>query len=61
MRENAYSQKKEIIGNSCWSWLLKIGDTSKSQDKHHKDNLILNLKKKSNLPIRRIAEILGIN
>jgi len=61
MREKAYSQKKNIIGNSCRSWLLKIEDISKSQNKYYRDNLILNLKKKPNLSIREIAEILGIN
>lgn len=40
---------------------LKIEDISKSQNKHHRDDLILNLKKKSNLSVREIAEILGIN
>ena len=40
---------------------LKIEDISKSQNKHYRDDLILNLKKKSNLSIREIAEILGIN
>jgi DNA-directed RNA polymerase specialized sigma subunit len=61
MREKAYSQKKKIIGNSCRSWSLKIEDISKSQNKYHRDDLILNLKKKSNLSIREIAEVLGIN
>ena len=40
---------------------LKIEDISKSQNKHHRDDLILNLKRKSNLSVREIAEILGIN
>jgi hypothetical protein len=40
---------------------LNIEDISKSQNKHHRDDLILNLKKKSNLSIREIVEILGIN
>ena len=61
MREKAYSQKKKIIGNSCRSWPVKIEDISKNQNKYCRDDLILNLKKKSNLSIREIAEILGIN
>ena len=48
-----------------WKFLqilpLKIEDVSKSQNKYCRDDLILNLKKKSNLSIREIAEILGIN
>jgi REP element-mobilizing transposase RayT len=40
---------------------LKIENISKSKNKHYRDDLILNLKKKSNLSIREIAEILGIN
>jgi len=61
MREKGYSQKKKIIGNSCRSWPLKIEDISKNQNKYYRNDLILNLKKKSNLSIRKIAEILGIN
>jgi len=61
MREEAYSQKKKIIGNSCRSWPLKIEDISKSQNKYYRDDLILNLKRKSNLSIREITKILGIN
>jgi REP element-mobilizing transposase RayT len=40
---------------------LTTEDISKSQNKYHRDDLIFNLKKKSNLSIRKIAEILGIN
>jgi uncharacterized protein YllA (UPF0747 family) len=40
---------------------LKIEDISKGQNKYYRDDLILNLKKKSNLSIREIAEILSIN
>ena len=40
---------------------LKIEDISKSQNIHYRNDLILNLKRKSNLSIREIAEILGIN
>ena len=40
---------------------LKIEDISKSQNFHYRNDLILNLKRKSNLSIREIAEILGIN
>ena len=40
---------------------LNIEDISKKQNIQHRDDLILNLKKKSNLSIREIAEILGIN
>jgi len=58
MREKACFQKKKIIGNSCRPWLLKIEDISKSQNKCYRDDLILNLKRKFNLAIREIAEIL---
>jgi hypothetical protein len=61
MREKAYSQKKKVIGNSCRSWPLKIEDISKSQNKYYRKDLILNLKKKSNLSIRETAKILGVN
>jgi hypothetical protein len=60
MREKVYSQKKKIMGNSCKSYPPKIEDIFKSQNKYYKDDLILNLKKKSNLFIREGAEILGI-
>jgi len=61
MRKRVYFQKKKVIGNSCRSWPLKIEDISKNQNKYYRDDLILNLKKKSNLSIREIAEILTIN
>ncbi|MCJ7789724.1 MAG: hypothetical protein MUP69_05995 [Candidatus Atribacteria bacterium] len=61
MRERAYSQKKKVIGNFCRSWPLKIEDISKSQNKYYRNDLMLNLKKKSNLSIRETAKILGIN
>jgi len=40
---------------------LKMEDISKSQNKYYRDDFILNLKKKSNLSIREITDILGIN
>jgi len=49
----AYSQKKKVIGNSCRSWPLKIEDIPKSQNKYYRDNLILNLKRKSICPSGR--------
>jgi len=61
IREKAYSQKKKIMGNTCKYWILKVDDIPKSWNKYHRDDLILNLKKKSNLCIRKIADILGIN
>jgi len=61
MRKRVYFQKKKVIGNSRRSWPLKIEDISKNQNKYYRDDLILNLKKKSNLSISEIAEILTIN
>ena len=43
-------------------WYVKYKDLPRvSEDKYCRDDLILNLKKESNLSIREIAEILGIN
>ena len=56
-----YEQAYKYIRRYVKEKNLKIEDISKSQNKHHRDDLIVNLKKKSNLSIREIAEILGIN
>jgi hypothetical protein len=58
---NNYQQAYKYIRRYAKEKNLKIEDIPKSQNKHHRDDLILNLKKKSNLSIREIAEILGIN
>jgi len=40
---------------------LKEENISEKQNKHYRDDLILTLKKQSNLSIREIAKILSIN
>jgi REP element-mobilizing transposase RayT len=52
-----YEQAYKYIRRYVKEKNLKIEDISKNQNKHHRDDLILNLKKKSNLSIREIAEI----
>jgi hypothetical protein len=56
-----YEQVYKYIRRYLKEKNLKIEDISKSQNKHCRDDLILNIKGKSNLSIREIAEILGIN
>ena len=56
-----YQQAYKYIRRYLKENNLKIEDVPKSQDKYYRDDLILNLKKKSNLSIREIAEILSIN
>ena len=56
-----YDQAYKYIRRYVKEKNLKIEDISKSQNKYYRDDLLLNLKKKSNLSIREIAEILGIN
>ena len=58
---NNYQQAYKYIRRYLKKNNLKIEDVPKSQDKYYRDDLILNLKKKSNLSIREIAEILSIN
>ncbi len=56
-----YEQVYKYIRRYLKEKNLKIEDISKSQNKHCRDDLILNIKGKSNLSIREIAEILAIN
>ena len=56
-----YQQVYQYIRRYVKDKNLKIEDIPSSQNKYYRDDLILNLKKKSNLSIREIAEILGIN
>jgi len=56
-----YEQAYKYIRRYVKEKNLKIEDISKIQNKYYRDDLILSLKKKSNLSIREIAEILGIN
>jgi len=56
-----YQQVYQYIRRYVKDKNLKVEDIPKSQNKYYRDDLILNLKKKSNLSIREIAEILGIN
>lgn len=56
-----YEQVYKYIRRYLKEKNLNIEDISKSKNKHCRDDLILNIKGKSNLSIREIAEILGIN
>lgn len=53
--------EEEDYGKFLQILATKMNDIPKSQNKHHRDDVILNLKKESNLCIRKITEILGIN